>query len=608
VTALSTASVIGREFDLPLLRDLCGIDPARGIGDLEPALLEGVVKEAAGSAGIYFFSHALIRETLYHQLAPSRRLALHFSAAELLERKQVADYAAAFQIAHHYFAAAAHKGADRALEWELKAAQKARDIFAYEQAVEHYRRALELLDLVGRSETQLCEIQLLLADAQRLLGQASEAIETFRKVEDLARESGLDAIVARAMLGAADVLRDGLATDGTMPLRIETALAKLPNEDSSLRARLMAVYSLASLLTKPLEERLALCEQAISMARRLGDSNALTSVLYWSTISYTQISRIDRALELATEMVELARTLHNTERLLDARLYRAGYLLTKGRRLEADTELQENARLARSLHHPIHIWWSRVASATAAHLEGRIDMAAALSREALELGRPLQGTIVAEAIFGGQLLTIADEYEGTRRRRNMEEIMAIGLRMRQAIPAFLPWMATLALAQFESGHSSDARLTFDQIAAKGFDKIPDDYHRLAVLSILARLARELRDVPRARLLYEQIKPHAGNHVTFSLVTGYWGSVSYHLGHLAAAMHETKLAVAHFRESLAESETMRAPCWTAWAECELGHLVDGEPGATLLRKAIATSKRLGLERLGSRAKSALQEAR
>src|SRR6185436_9280643 len=78
VTALSTASVIGREFDLPLLRDLCGIDPARGIGDLEPALLEGVVKESAGSAGIYFFSHALIRETLYHQLAPSRRLALHF--------------------------------------------------------------------------------------------------------------------------------------------------------------------------------------------------------------------------------------------------------------------------------------------------------------------------------------------------------------------------------------------------------------------------------------------------------------------------------------------------------------------------------------------------
>jgi DNA-binding winged helix-turn-helix (wHTH) protein/tetratricopeptide (TPR) repeat protein len=614
IAALSAASVIGRQFDLPLLRELCGMGPERGIGDLEPALLEGVVRESVGGAGVYSFSHTLIREALYSQLPPSRRLDLHYSAAELLERKQVADYAAAFQIAHHYFSAAAHKGADKALHWELRAGEKARDIFAYEQAAEHYRRALQLLDLVGRSEDRFCEILLLLADTQRLLGQMRESTATFQQVEDVARSSGLDIIGGRALLGSADVLRDALPLDGTMHRRIEQALERIPTSDSAVRASLLAALSMASVLTKPLEERLVLCEEAIAMARRLAEPNTLTAVMYWCAFNYSQSSQIDRSLELTTEMVGFAREANNTERLLDARLYRAGHLLTKGRRQEAETELQEHARLAGDLRHPLHLWWTRVAASTVHLFAGEVDEAEALAREALALGQPLQG-IAAESLFGAHLLAIASEYDGAKRLRNMEEVVRIGLKMRQAMPAFRPWVAALALAQLESGPSSEARLTFDQIANDGFDKVPDDYHRLPVMVILARIACVLEDAPRARALYAQLKPHAGTHVVLSVVGGYWGPVSHHLGTLALTMQDRLLAQSHFRAAMTESDSFKSPSWKGWAEFELGALLslqkrqrESDGALNLLRGALSTAKALNLEKLENLAKKALRDRR
>jgi len=614
VTTLSTASVIGREFDLPLLRELCGSDPARGVGDLEPALLEGIVRESLAATGVFSFSHALIRETLYHELPPTRRLSLHFSAAELLERQQVSDYAAAFQFAHHYFSAAAHKGADKALEWALKAGQRARDIYAYEQAAEHYGRALQALDLVGRDEAKACEILLLLADAQRLSGHTTESIATFQQVESIGRSRELSVTMARALLGYVEVLRDAAGADETLHDRIEEALEKLPDGDSRLRARLLGALSFVGILTRPIDALLPLSESAIAMARRLGDPETLAVVLYWCHWTMSRGSQPKRALDLATELIQIARDARNTERLLDARLWRAGHLYASGRGKEADVEIVEHARVANEFRHPVHLWWARLASSSRALLAGEIERAETLANEALALGRPLQ-EFTAEGLFGAQMVAIGVEKEGDEKHRTLDQAAAIGRKMQQLVPSFRPWGVALALVQLEIGLVVEAQTSFNLLAKDEFRDVPDDHNRVSILVMFSRLACGLRDATHARPLYRHLKPHAGTHVMLSLVAAYWGPVAHYLGTLAVLMDEPDLAQSHFHAAITESALVGSPSWEAWAEYELGLLLsrkkrpaDSERGVALIRGALATARRLGLARLERKARTAVRERR
>ena len=61
---LSTAAVIGREFDLDLLVEATGADDDDVIEILERAHRAALVSETPGVAGRYSFSHALIQHTL----------------------------------------------------------------------------------------------------------------------------------------------------------------------------------------------------------------------------------------------------------------------------------------------------------------------------------------------------------------------------------------------------------------------------------------------------------------------------------------------------------------------------------------------------------------
>ncbi len=611
--AVSIASVIGREFSLDLLRRLSGAHADRGISDLEAALLDGIIKDSLSAPGTYTFSHALVRETLYHDLPPGERLALHFATAECLEQKNVAA-SVIFQIAHHYFLAAPHKGAAKALEWALKSAETARATFAYELAAEQYQHALQMLDLLPPDETKRCDILLELADAERLAGKASEAISTFEKVETLSRTRGHWELVGRALLGIVEVMRDGALTHETLHVRVEAALQALPTTDTILRARLLAALLIAGYLKKSAAQRLAVYEEAIGMARRLDDPETLAMVLHSSHWTISQGTRPDKALDAATELLNVAQRANHGEKLLDGKLWRASYLLTLGRRNEFDAEIQDYHRTAMRLHHPLHIWWAQVGSCNRAMMDGCIAEAERLAKEVLTSGLPLQG-LIAESVFAIQLLTISLEKEGEPRHQAIRDAMDIIRKILQLVPSHLAWRVPLIFAELEAGMVTEARTSFDRLANEGFEKIPDDQVLLGVLAVLGKVACTLGDRARARTLYDLLKPHAGRHVGVASVSAYWGPISYYLGLLAASLAEAETARRHFEEAITESTMMKVPVWVAWSEYECGNQLRTSARASerkrakqLLRSALGTAQRLGLPRLAKQSKSALRELR
>ena len=142
--ALVVASVIGREFTLdqmkPLVEDM---SEDRLLEVLEEALAPRIIEELPQVAGRYQFTHALIRDTLTEELTLTRRVRLHATIAETLERLygENAD-AHAPELAHHFFEARSILETDRLVRYSLIAGEQALASYAYEEAISHFQRAL----------------------------------------------------------------------------------------------------------------------------------------------------------------------------------------------------------------------------------------------------------------------------------------------------------------------------------------------------------------------------------------------------------------------------------------------------------------------------------
>jgi ABC-type transport system substrate-binding protein/class 3 adenylate cyclase len=157
---VGVASVIGRTFGLPLLEHVASQAELRqSLSELQR--LELVVEERRRPAAEYRFRHGLVQEAAYAGLTESRRRSLHRSVGEALEHLLDEEAPEAYAVLGRHFAEGDEP--DRAADYLLKAGDVARGLDAEEEALEHYRRALDFLDRLGdgrRSRATLLKIAL----------------------------------------------------------------------------------------------------------------------------------------------------------------------------------------------------------------------------------------------------------------------------------------------------------------------------------------------------------------------------------------------------------------------------------------------------------------
>ena len=133
-------AVLGRDFVYVLLRDVAEIEePALQasldrLADADLLFVEGAPPEAN-----YRFKHALIQDAAYESLLKSRRQALHRRAAEALREANGEPEA----IAHHFTEAGLD---DVAIEWWGKAGDQALRRSAFQEAISHLGKAIEMTD------------------------------------------------------------------------------------------------------------------------------------------------------------------------------------------------------------------------------------------------------------------------------------------------------------------------------------------------------------------------------------------------------------------------------------------------------------------------------
>ncbi len=149
---LAIASAIGRDFDVKIVAATAETNLDACMGELDAAIRAGIIRRE-GSGTEYRFAHAVIRETLYEELATLERLQLHRHIAASLQHLFHGNLDPVLsQLVHHYAESSPLGDVDLAVDFALRAAAQDQAMFAYEEACRHYDAALQILHANGGAD------------------------------------------------------------------------------------------------------------------------------------------------------------------------------------------------------------------------------------------------------------------------------------------------------------------------------------------------------------------------------------------------------------------------------------------------------------------------
>jgi class 3 adenylate cyclase/tetratricopeptide (TPR) repeat protein len=310
---LTVAALAGKTFRFDLLAVFRGIDEDDLLDALEEGVKAALIEDVStGREARYAFVHEQIRQTLLSLLSTARRQRLHLRMADAIEALygNEAD-AHAPDIAYHlYQSGAAAGGNERTAHWLLRAAERALEALAFEDALrdlESARTVLPAKDVAGAMR-----VLRLRARALRGLARIDEALDAFAEALAIApagteREAVLQ---ARARLKL-DLFKAREALDDIAPLLADAqATGDHTREMELLLMRSRGLYIRS--LDEPgyAEQTKESYEEAYALAKKLGDKRAMCQALiptswfidYWQEYRDQAVANVDEALALAQEL------------------------------------------------------------------------------------------------------------------------------------------------------------------------------------------------------------------------------------------------------------------------------------------------------------------
>jgi hypothetical protein len=362
--------------------------------------------------------------------------------------------------------------------------------------------------------------------------------------------------------------------------------------DSPLRATLLARLATDARLAPDANRPLVLSEEAVAMARRVADPSALTFALLCRYVVQWTPDNVERRLVDVEEIFRylvLPRDLHN---MFLASLYKTADLLDLGDARGARTAfdpylgaLTEFGLPPTTLAGIAGMW---------ALAEGRLARAEELLAPHIEaLGRPAGALRVLFALRSEQ--GRLPELEPI-----IEEAMRIGTGTTVGARSYPIYRMLLHAA---TGREAMARAELEVIARQGFADIPRDMFWFSSLALLVEACVALRDVDRARILYDFLSPYEGRFLAYATFYVCHGFGAYFLGLLATVRGDYAAAEQHQKLAIAAHQRAEMPPLVAYAQCALADALirreaKGERGRAmaLLDQAYATATALGMPRL------------
>ena len=604
---LGIASVTGRDFELTVLGRMAELDEDDLAQQLEPALHARVIAEAAGLAGHYTFTHALIRETLYGELRSTRRARLHRRAAASIERAHADDLEPhRAELAYHLTHGGSAGDIDKAIDYGVRAAEWAIAQLAYEQAAAHYRQAVVLIDAFDAPVRRLQRCDLLIAqgEAERRSGDPAYR-DTLLVAARLAQALGdADRLARAALANNRGFFSAPTGVDRERVTVLEAALAAQRSGDTPVRAILLAQLAVELVADPDWNRRAELSDAALAMARRIGDPTTLLRTLNYRYPALMGPGTLAERIANCRESDELADLVGDPVLAFHAAHGGSNVAVEAGDLAWSDRVLAREQSLAQQLGQPIMNWFAAMDRAKRCCVSGSPGEADQLIHEALAIGRGA-GQPDAFGWYVNQLVVIRF-LQGALGSGQPDFIKAA----EQATPynsrgqptgsSSVPLLveAVHIVALCETGRRDPARARFDELMRHELVDLPRDWATLTVAALASIACAHLDDTARARSLYALLEPDASHFVC----TGpcWFGATRHHLAVLASTMRDFDRADVGFSATIEAYGSLRADAWLVrarldWARSLLARRtnVGAHRAGAMIGEALRSADELGL---------------
>lgn len=179
---LQMASVIGRSFYHRVLQAVDQDSPELD-KHVNTLLQLDMIRESARVPEVeYMFRNPLTQEAVYETILLKRRREFHRRVGEAMEELYPDRLEGLYGLLAHHFTLAGER--ERAVKYYRRASQQAVAVYAYEEAVENLRNALELIEPIDNPEEKLSLLEEL-ADVCRLVRDFTGSITYYQQALDL---------------------------------------------------------------------------------------------------------------------------------------------------------------------------------------------------------------------------------------------------------------------------------------------------------------------------------------------------------------------------------------------------------------------------------------
>jgi class 3 adenylate cyclase/tetratricopeptide (TPR) repeat protein len=172
---LRVASVVGQRVPFGVLQALRRADQHTLVRQLTRLDEEAItLLERVEPERVHAFRQALVQEVAYQSMLFARRRELHGRIGEYLERRHAGDLDDYYGLLAHHYRLSDQR--DKAVDYLLKAGHAARDVYANEEAAQHYRWTLDAL-AGDETSRRAWEAHDALGDVYATIGRYGEALE-----------------------------------------------------------------------------------------------------------------------------------------------------------------------------------------------------------------------------------------------------------------------------------------------------------------------------------------------------------------------------------------------------------------------------------------------
>jgi DNA-binding CsgD family transcriptional regulator len=590
---VEAASVIGEEVELAVIAAVTGKPLPKVSARLDIASRNGVLISLPDLPGRWRFAHALVRDGVYADLAPSVRARLHARTAQALEPSAERDHTLAGVVAGHWLRAAGDQQTlRRASHWATRAASSATGTLAFGESAKFLTMALDALNRADASTEERCDLLLDLSAAQFRSGQLRLAVERATQAADLGQQLERPDLVAAAALTVHDVnVPDLLAPMESLCERVLTTHGDPPPTRTT--SRLLSARSSMVADSGRFTEALPLAVEALRRARACDDAQALIDATRARMkIEPLGISTQER-LQLGELAIDLAGKSGQPLTQLWGHKWRMEAALDMGEMNLVNAESAQVQGLATTTRLPLIRWHDRRLRASLAVLQGRFDHALTLNDEAARINtHELTDDSIAHGLTYAFLLQLALMSGDTSRMTpRMWDIVA-------APPEIPIILVSRPLVLLMLGRRDEAQALYEGL--RPLAAVPNFATMAQGVPLnMVHLVEEFDDVSTAEVLLSLMRKMTPTSAA-GLGIFCSGSSARELGRLALVCGDYEEAIAQLQGAVEVNIRIGARPYVAHARHELaeGLLGRGDPAdlptvLTLTRQSADEAARLGM---------------